>query len=251
MPMPFVELQSVDSTNNYARSLVSEGLASDRTAVFAHEQWAGKGQRENNWLTEKSANIILSILAKTSGLQAADRFSVSMLSAVTLNDFFNEKTNGDCSIKWPNDLYWQDRKAGGILIENIFRGQEPSSAWEWTIVGMGVNINQEIFSPVLRNPVSLMQITGKRFDPVVLSKELFERWQLSFDAFRHSGPTYFIEAYNNSLYKKGEAVRFRKDNRVFEAVVKRVNPNGKLVLQHAIEEEFEFGALEWLVTSKA
>ena len=247
--MPFIELQSVDSTNNYARSLVSEGLASDRTAVFAHDQWAGKGQRGHNWLSEKSANIILSILANTSGLAISDQFAVSMLTAVTLHDFFNEKTNGNCSIKWPNDLYWQDRKAGGILIENIIRGDNSSSAWEWTIVGIGVNINQQSFSPVLRNPVSLMQITGKIYDPVALATELFESWQINFDKFRSSGPDHFVEAYNRDLYKKEETVRFKKDNRIFEAIVKRVQPDGKLVLQHGIEEEFGFGDLEWLLTS--
>ena len=247
--MPFIELQSVDSTNNYARSLVSEGLALDRTAVFAHDQWAGKGQRGHNWLTRKSANIILSILANTSGLAISDQFGVSMLTAVTLHEFFNEKTNGDCSIKWPNDLYWQDRKAGGILIENIIRGENSSSAWEWTIVGIGVNINQDSFSPVLRNPVSLMQITGKIHDPVAGAKELFQCWQINFDKFRSSGPDQFLDAYNRHLYKKEETVRFKKDNRIFEAVVKRVNPDGKLVLEHGIEEEFGFCDLEWLINA--
>jgi len=247
--MPFIELQSVDSTNNYARSLVSEGLASDRTAVFAHEQWAGKGQRGHNWLTQKSANIILSILANTSGVAVSDQFGVSMLTVVTLHEFFNEKTNGNSSIKWPNDLYWQDRKAGGILIENIIRGDNSPSAWEWTIVGIGVNINQESFSPVLRNPVSLIQVTGKKYDSVSLAKELFECWQINFDKFRSSGPHHFVEAYNRHLYKKEETVRFKKDNRIFEAVVRRVQPDGKLVLLHGIEEEFGFGELEWLLTS--
>ena len=247
--MPFIELQSVDSTNNYARSLVDEGLAKDRTALFAHEQWAGKGQRGNNWLTGKSANIIMSILAKPPAGMVGEQLGLNAVTAVTVHHFFNEKTNGYTSIKWPNDLYWQDRKAGGILIENIIRGNGGSASWEWAIVGIGVNINQDIFSPVLRNPVSLRQITGKTYDPVALAKELFKKWEENFDEFLRSGSRPFFEIYNQCLYKKGEMVRFKKDARIFEAHVIGVSLQGKLILRHAFEEEFDFGEIEWLVTS--
>lgn len=247
--MPFIELQSVDSTNNYARSLVSEGLAKDRTALFAHEQWAGKGQRGSNWLTGKSTNIIMSILAKPEGMKIGDQLGLNAVSAVTVHQFLNEKTNGDARIKWPNDLYWQDRKAAGILIENIIRGDGDSAHWDWTIVGLGVNINQDIFSPVLKNPVSLRQVTGKTYDPVAMAKELFEKWDKNFEEFLRSGSPRFFEEYNENLYKKGETVRFKKGSRIFEALVKGVSPQGKLIVQHSIEEEFDFGEIEWLLTS--
>ena len=79
----------------------------------------------------------------------------------------------ETKIKWPNDLYWQDRKAGGILIESIVRSRESGvGSWEWAIIGIGININQTTFPDDLPNPVSLKQITGKNFDPVELAKEL-------------------------------------------------------------------------------
>ena len=87
------------------------------------------------------------------------------------------------SIKWPNDLYWRDRKAGGILVENIFRG----STWEWSIVGIGLNINQVKFPENLTNPVSFRQITGKTFQVLELSKELCFHLQQTWEDLLTAG----------------------------------------------------------------
>lgn len=244
--MPFIELQSIDSTNNYARSLISEGLAQDGTAVFAHEQWAGKGQRGNKWLSEKGSNIILSILAKPGNLGISQQFDISLCTAVTLFHFFNHYTNGDCSIKWPNDLYWQDRKAGGILIENVIRGTGATASWDWVIIGIGVNINQAEFPPEIKKAVSLKQITGRNWDPVLLAKELADIWQKNFNVLQTSGPVYFFEDYQKHLYKIGQSARFKKDNRIFEAVISGISPGGRLILNHSSTESFAVGEVELL-----
>jgi BirA family biotin operon repressor/biotin-[acetyl-CoA-carboxylase] ligase len=111
---PFVELQSVDSTNNYARKLIHDKLAQHGMAIFSHEQVAGKGQRGKIWFSEKDANILLSILLKPGPLQLSQQFRLSACMAVTVYDFFQKYAGEATAIKWPNDLYWQDRKAGDI-----------------------------------------------------------------------------------------------------------------------------------------
>lgn len=244
--MPFIELQSVDSTNNYARSLVHKGLAEEGTAVFAHDQWAGKGQRGNKWLSEKGSNIILSILAKPGNLRIDQQFEVSFCSAVTLVHFFNQYTKGNCCIKWPNDLYWQDRKAGGILIETVIRGAGPTTSWDWLIAGFGVNINQVVFPSDIKNPVSLLQITGQERDPVALAKKLDSDWKKNFETLKISGADYFFEEYQKHLYKKDQAVKFKKNNRVFEGIIKGVTKEGKLIVWHSIEETYGVGEIELL-----
>ena len=138
---PFIELQSVDSTNNYARKLLYEGLAQHGTAIFAHEQLAGKAQRGKTWSSDKGTNVILSLVVKPRSLLLTQQFQLSVCVAVAVHELFMKYAGDEAKIKWPNDLYWQDRKAGGILIESGVgsaesgvRSQESGIArWEWEI----------------------------------------------------------------------------------------------------------------------
>ena len=169
---------------------------------------------------------------------------------------------GDTKIKWPNDLYWQDRKAGGILIENVIgvnktkdkqsrseagENEATYSAWHWSVIGVGINICQTFFPEELKNPVSLRQITGSDYRPVELAKELR---QIILKNFHHLVTKGFDDLYSSYLaflYKKGEAIKLKKGSRVFEATIKSVSPTGKLIVQHAIEEVYDFGEIEWLI----
>jgi len=253
---PFVELQSVDSTNNYARQLLRENYLTDRQkpashgmAIFAHEQVAGKGQRGKIWNSEKGANIALSILVKPQSLQLAQQFQLSACVAVALQHFFAKYAGEDTKIKWPNDLYWQDRKAGGILIESIIKNPESGAGtWDWSIIGIGININQGAFPIYLANPVSLKQITGKNFDPVTLAKEICEELNKKFEELILEGFEKIYKEYLTYLYKINENVKFRKDNRLFEATIKGVTPQGRLLVAHSIEEEFDFGEVEFVIS---
>lgn len=288
---PLIELQSVDSTNNYARSLLQESFLTDRqgqalhgTAIFAHEQVAGKGQRGKTWTTEKSANIILSIIVHPRTLSAGfndpltGTFQFTACVAVTLHEFFAKYAGPQpTSIKWPNDLYWQDRKAGGILIESRVGSRESGIAignpsWaesegvgngesipdsnqdgigianrNWSIIGIGININQTSFLPGIRNPVSLKQITGKIFPVIELANEICQLLDKKFIQFNREGFNGIYSYYQEHLYKRDEMVRLKKDNKVFEATIKGVSLTGQLIVHHGIEEVFDFGKVEWIM----
>ena len=120
---PFIELQSVDSTNNYARELIHAGMSQHGQAIFAHEQWAGKGQRGRHWVSEKGQNMALSILLQPKSLLINRQFELSAAIALAVHQALVQYVPEYLTIKWPNDLYWQDRKAGGILIENLLSSQ--------------------------------------------------------------------------------------------------------------------------------
>jgi BirA family biotin operon repressor/biotin-[acetyl-CoA-carboxylase] ligase len=243
----FIELQSVDSTNNYARLQIQQGLAQDRLAIFAHHQTAGKGQRGKKWEAEKGANIALSVLIKPDFLKLSQQFSLSACIAVSVHQFLSNYILDGLKIKWPNDLYWQDRKAGGILIESVVSSSSTENGkWLWAIAGMGINLNQTNFPDWIQQPVSLKQITGKTFDTLLMAKELcifldnnlFELQNAEFDKiFRY---------YNQMLFKRDEIVKLRKGGRAFEAQIKSVNQSGQLIIQHATEEIIDFGEIEWV-----
>ena len=257
---PFLELQSVDSTNKYAMGLVhkahlTEGQdeAQHGMAIFDHEQTSGKGQRGKIWASEKGANIVLSILLNPFPLSISHQFKLSVCIATSVHNFFSGYAGEETTIKWPNDLYWRDRKAGGILIENVIGGarsearNQKSELWKWAVVGIGININQTSFSPDIPNPVSLKQITGKTLNTVELGKELCSIINKNYHLLIDKKFISLFNYYHEHLYKKNEMVKLKQGNRVFETTIKGVSETGQLITQHTIEERFEFGQVELLI----
>lgn len=239
---PFTELQQVESTNNYATGTVHAGMAQHGAAVFAHHQTKGKGQQNKTWSSEEGKNIAMSIILQPPGLALSQSFLISMAIALGVQRFFSGYTGSETKVKWPNDLYWRDRKAGGILIENIVQGSE----WKAAVVGIGININQTSFEDLETKAVSLKQITGKQYEPVSLAKELCHHLSEAYTIL-HKLPSQIIEEYKNHLYKLNETVRLKKGSRVFDARIKDVTTMGELIVQHATEERFNVGEVEWVI----
>jgi BirA family biotin operon repressor/biotin-[acetyl-CoA-carboxylase] ligase len=240
---PFVQLNEVESTNNYAMAQVQAQLAGHGAAWFAHSQTGGKGQRGKAWLTEPGQNIIITTVIEPFALKPTGQFELSAAIAIACYDFFSSYATDGTAIKWPNDIYWKDRKAGGILIENIFKG----NIWRYAIVGIGININQTVFSPGIPNPVSLKQITGRTFDCIALARELCRcienRWQSLVKGYANE----IFDAYNSHLYKLNEPAKFRKEHAVFYATVKGVSRRGELLANVGFDTAVSYGEWEWVV----
>ncbi|BAV09928.1 biotin--[acetyl-CoA-carboxylase] ligase [Filimonas lacunae] len=240
-------MTSVDSTNNYAMGIVQNGAGIHGSAWFAHEQTAGKGQRGKVWKTAPLQNVILSVLLDTSWLPLSKQFYLSMAASLAWHDFYSKYALDETRIKWPNDLYWRDRKAGGMLIETVVKG----SKWQWAVVGMGTNVNQGAFEE-LQRAVSLRQITGKTFDTVALAKELCACLQIRYTQLQQSinnpeKERLLLESYNNILFKRGERVMLRKENTAFTCVIDYVDSNGLLWVKEAMQESFQFGEVQWVL----
>lgn len=247
----FTILDSVDSTNNYAMAQAHAALAMHGDAVFAYHQTGGKGQRGKNWLTGNGENIAVSITIEPKQLQVAEQFRLSVAVALGCYDFFAEYTRGETFIKWPNDLYWRDRKAGGVLIENVIgknkTGSNSESAWKYAVVGIGININQTAFDPVLKNVVSLKQITGRSFDVAELAKQLHLKVLNRFDLLATTPFNVIMKEYNAVLFKKDCAVKLRKGNIEFDTVIKSVTDTGQLYTVDRVDNFFDFGEVEWVL----
>jgi len=239
---PFIELQQVDSTNNYATALAHAGMAQHGTAVLAHHQSKGKGQRNKSWEADAGKNITTSLIIQPQSLLPSEAFYLSMATAIGVKRFFNNYVKEEVAIKWPNDLYWRDRKAGGILIENILKG----NTWKYAIVGIGVNVNQTNFTAHALRPVSLKQLTGKSYDIINLAKELYKFIEEALHQL-YADKQSIIDDYHFALYKRNQLVKLKKDSRVFEATIKGVTSTGELITEHGIEEHFQVGEVEWII----
>jgi BirA family biotin operon repressor/biotin-[acetyl-CoA-carboxylase] ligase len=249
----FTVLDSVDSTNNYAMAKVHAGLAKHGDGWYAQHQTAGKGQRGKNWHTGNGKNIALSIAIEPLPLLISEQFKLSAAIALACFDFFSEYAGDETKIKWPNDIYWRDRKAGGILIENIIgksaatgKGTNTSS-WKFAIAGIGININEANFDPALTNAVSLKQITGKDFEPVEMAKELHQMVLKRVNELYEKPFEVLLKSYNTNLYKINQSVHLKKNNINFETVIKGVTATGQLYTTDRIDNFFDFGEVEWIL----
>jgi len=249
---PFFELSEVDSSNNYAMGQVQAQMAAHGTTWFAWHQKAGKGQRGKTWSAEPGQNIVMSCVVEPQLLSIENQFMLSASVALACFDFFSRYALNETKIKWPNDIYWRDRKAGGILIENSYQGKQwkyaiVGTGWKYAIVGTGLNINQTLFPDAIVNAVSLKQITGKTLNVIDLAKELCCCLTKRLQALKTSTTNEVLAEYQSHLYKLYDTVSFKKDNAVFKAKVTGITNQGYLLINTGIETEVPFGSVEWII----
>ncbi len=237
-------LDTVDSTNNYAMAKVHEGLAKHGMAWFAAVQTAGKGQRGKHWLSEPGSSVNLTICLQPTTVFTTNPFYLSAVVAVACGEFLEKLTGHIFFLKWPNDLYWRDRKTGGILIENKYSGSE----WNWALVGIGINVNQSRFDPQLPNPVSLRQLAGRKdLKTVTVAQDLHAYIMAKIHLAERQGcDAKLMTAYNRALYRKNETVKLKKGNATFSTTIREVNKFGQLVTEDSMPRIFNFGEVEWL-----
>lgn len=185
----------------------------------------------------------MTLIINANGLKMDAQFELSCATALGCRDFFNIYAGDETCIKWPNDLYWRDRKAGGILIENVIKG----NTWEKAIIGIGININQVDFGNMNKKPVSLKQITGKPFDAKILAKELCLLLNQRFTELKAGYFDAQLKAYNQDLFKLNQVVAFKKGEEIFNAIVEGVNAKGQLLIKRESSETINHGEIDWIL----
>ena len=192
---PLIELSTIDSTNIYAMDQIKEGLAKSGSCYTADFQTHGKGQHGRTWESSKGQNILCSYILELKKLDAhknwkpIDQIGFSAAIALGARAFFAAFAGSETKIKKPNDIYFRDRKAGGLLIENLVRGKE----WTWTVVGIGMNINQSSFSSAATNPISLQEITKQSWDLKIMQQHLTDALNIAIQDWLTNGAAQTIE----------------------------------------------------------
>ena len=190
--------------------------------VYTDFQTAGKGQIGNSWESEADKNLLFSIVLYPQKIPMDQLFLISQLVSLVIKKTLDKYVNG-ISVKWPNDIYWNDMKIGGILIENSLQANKIK-----TVVGIGLNVNQKVFVSDARNPVSLQQIVGKSFNRKLLLKRICQN---ILEMYNELNVVFIRSEYTNVLYRKVGFHSYKAGNEIFQAKIISVHPDGQLDLE--------------------
>jgi len=237
-----IEFDSIDSTNNYAMQLIDADKAQPGLTIVAQSQREGKGQRGRTWADVPGQSLLMSVIT-TPGIAISGQFAFNALVAATIADVIGTfAENTPIYIKWPNDIIVNDKKAGGILIENVLRG----SRWMYSVIGLGLNVKQEHFPATLPHATSLKAATGLDINMIALRDAL--RDAIAGSANNCVVPTdVCMRRYNERLYKKGQKHLFSDGNGKWEAVITGAGADGSLQVQHddGSLKEYYHGQVVW------
>lgn len=236
-----IHIQETTSTNDYLQQKIKNELLEEGSVLVCDFQTQGRGAANNKWESEKNKNLLFSMLLYPDFVEIKKQFIISQVVSLGLVDYLNTITSG-FTVKWPNDIYWQDEKIAGILIENNLRNNFLSES----IIGIGLNINQMKFLSDAPNPVSLKNIMGFDYDlGIVLTdvqKSIFARYL----QLLQGGTSLIQKDYKKAMYRNEGFYLYEDKNGVFLAKIHQVKEEGFLVLETENKEKRQYAFKEVL-----
>jgi BirA family biotin operon repressor/biotin-[acetyl-CoA-carboxylase] ligase len=239
--LKIIKLSAIDSTNSFLKELATNSVLENFTTVATDRQITGRGQQGSNWESEPFKNLIFSVFVSFDSFRISNSKCLNFAVSLAIFEVLMEENIPDISIKWPNDILSGKNKICGILIENRLKGKEISS----TIIGIGLNVNQTIFSSALQKASSLKLRTNQTFDLDVLLKKIISKLKNKIALLNSNNFEALETSYLNVLYKKNIPTMFKDSKDVlFMGIICGISKEGKL--QVALEDETlkEFGIKE-------
>lgn len=248
-------IKETHSTSTLLREQYTDALPHLYT-IRTDYQTAGRGQVGNTWESEKGKNLLFSTLLRHEELHATEQWRISMWVAITLWEVLAKHLGKErLTIKWPNDIYYGDKKLVGILIENALIGQYV----EHSIVGIGVNVHQMNWQSNAPNPISMKEITGREYD----IEGLLNEWICSMKSWKNSKIEDLSSAYLQHLYRREgwheyverevsiapTAIAEKGMRNTFLAKIVTVTEQGELILrlQDNAEKKYHFKQIRFVI----
>ncbi len=223
--LQIIRLEETASTNSYLRGLVEKEPLAGGSVVVADFQTAGRGQKGNSWESERGKNLMFSVILYPHFLPANRQFLISQITALSVKETLDEYVDG-IAVKWPNDIYYKERKICGMLLEHSLQGSEI----ERTLTGVGLNVNQLRFASDAPNPVSLRQITGCEEDRAALLRTMLCAFERNLRLLQEGGFDTLHTRYMSRLYHGGAFFPFEDKDGRFCARISAVSPLGTISL---------------------
>jgi BirA family biotin operon repressor/biotin-[acetyl-CoA-carboxylase] ligase len=241
-----IHLDEIDSTNNFAQELISKTSPTEGTLILADYQTGGRGQIGRKWHSLKAHNILATYILKPEFLDIADQFLLNMAVSVGVYRTISTWLGEEVKIKWPNDIYVGDRKICGMLIQNFLRG----SKINYSIIGLGININQQTFPAEIPNPTSLSIELAKDVDREEVISHLSSSLEQYYLLCRQTEKYKDIkEQYLSHLYRLNQFQDYRdSQGTIFTAKITDISREGKLILEDhsGIKSSYAFREIQYL-----
>ena len=222
MDFKVIHIDETDSTNRWLRDYALSQPEGDYVVVSEY-QTAGRGCGTNSWESERGKNLTFSLLIHPTEITADCQFRISEAVSLALCETLDGYvTDRQVSVKWPNDIYVDDCKICGMLIENRLRGRLMTDS----IIGIGLNVNQREFFSDAPNPVSLVQLLGHE----VALEPLLQAFLQKLEPMLQMDPETLGKAYRERLYRREGEHEYRDGKGLFRAKLLNVLDDGQLVL---------------------
>ena len=218
----------VNSTNDTAKELISCKSNINGTVIQANHQLKGRGRQNHVWESNPGENLLFSIIITPTSIPPSRQFLINELVSTTLRDFLQiHIPHTTVKIKWPNDIYIANKKIAGILIEHIITGNSIT----YSIIGIGININQIEFHPSLPNPTSLKNETGRHHDVKKLCTDYSRNFLNVFESFTSEKEAALTETYTQHLFQLHEKHDYLIDGQKTTATITGIDACGCLVMK--------------------
>jgi BirA family biotin operon repressor/biotin-[acetyl-CoA-carboxylase] ligase len=234
-------LPECHSTNDIASNMLKEGTVLEGTTILTSNQTNGRGQRGNDWESEPGKNITFSIVIKPNFVVAPLQFHLHIITTLAIYQVLFPILGKQLKVKWPNDIYFGDKKLGGILIENTLRGVNIETA----IIGIGINVNQISFNNP--NATSIQELTGTEEETNDLIEKIIIQLEQKFLTLKNHGISGLQKEYMRRLYQFEEVHSYSSNGISFNGKIIGITPHGKLLIQKDKETlEFDFKEISFL-----
>ena len=221
--MNVISLPETHSTNDLLRQRLRSERLPEGTIISTDFQTAGKGQVGNTWESEAGKNLLFSIVLYPEHIEIEKQFIISQIISLAIKNTLEQYTSDIC-IKWPNDIYWKDKKIAGILIENSLQ----KGKIQFSIIGVGLNVNQTEFISDAPNPVSLAQITGQEYNREEILLQITSEIK---KLYTEMDTDKIHTSYLTSLYRNHGWNLYRAENETFKAQIAAIKADGMLELK--------------------
>jgi len=236
-----IHLKECSSTNDFLINLNSNSTCKEGMLVSADFQTNGRGQRNNKWTSEKNANLTFSLLIEPK-LQISYQFYLNIISSLTIYEVLFSILGTNIKIKWPNDIYYKNKKVAGILVENIVKNKKIQKS----IIGFGVNVNQIEFP--ISNAISIFNVKLTKSSKNEILKSILIEFEKNYNLLKNKKYETLFSNYSRRLFMLNKTV-ISRENKNHIGILKGITKFGKLLIK--VNDDYkEFSVGDFHINNK-
>ena len=237
--------EELDSTNDYTKEILEDLVSYLPAAVITKHQVSGKGQGEKQWESEAGKNLLMSVVIKPGFSLPEALFRINYIMTFSLIKTLEENFKMPAKLKWPNDIYLNDRKIAGVLVENSIYGEKVNTV----IAGIGLNINQNFTENTAFEAISMKDFAGKEFDTDLVLTAFLKMLREISEKSAFTSLNFLEEKISKLIWNRGREQKFleRDTNKIISATPDKFCSDHRLLVRHnGINKKLTYESFQWI-----